>query len=223
MGAVMLSSVMPIFFIRFRQGAPVDEGGEAGTEKKLPLRTYLPFIFALCFHILLYSFLAPFMALEIFHSSALNSQFIAFYTGGSLLVALFSAYLPKISDKLSERGWTAVGILSAVAFLWGTLLLQIPWLSMGLAALLGVGLTAMQIQWRAVYQKRLALDVQPKVFKWLSIGGILAALVPSVVLQGGLMLHASMPFLLGVVAAGITAAALGVPLALKLIKKIKKS
>ncbi|HBL19140.1 MAG: hypothetical protein A2X36_01620 [Elusimicrobia bacterium GWA2_69_24] len=222
MGLVMLTSVIPISFIKFRSQGPVDDSdGEAGTEKKLPLALYLPFIFSVCVHILLYQFLAPFFALELFHAEALTAQLIGFYTFGSLAVALLMTYLPKLSAKLSERGWSAVGILSALAFLWGTLALQIPALTLGLAAVLGVGLTGMQIQWRAVYQKRLAMEVQPNVFKWLSIGGILAALIPSAVIQAGMLLSVPMPFLLTLVAAGLTAAALGVPLALKLWQRLR--
>ncbi|OGS40555.1 MAG: hypothetical protein A2506_07185 [Elusimicrobia bacterium RIFOXYD12_FULL_66_9] len=219
MGLVMAASLIPNFFIRFREGSPSEETGGAGTEKKLPLRLYLPFVFSLLFHILLYGFFAPFFALEIFKSPALNATIIAFYTAGSLAVALLSSWRPQLTSKLSERGWSAAGIAASLAFFWATLALQIPALTMGLSFLMGVGLTEMQIQWRALYQKRLALEVQPKAFKWLMIWGILAAIIPAAILQAGVVLSMSMPLLLGLVGAGITLAALGVPLALRFLRR----
>lgn len=216
MGLVMASSLIPNFLIRLRAGPPAEGEAGSGTEKKLPLRLYLPFVFTLLFHILLYGFFAPFFALEVFKSPAFNASIIALYTAGSLVVALLSSWRPQLTSKLSERGWSAAGIASALAFFWATLALQVPALTLGLAFLMGVGLTEMQIQWRALYQKRLALESQPQAFKWLMIWGILAAIVPAALFQAGVFLSMSMPLLLGLVGAGITLAALGVPLVLRL-------
>jgi len=215
MGLVMASSLIPNFLIRFRKGAPVGEETGSGTEKKLPLRLYLPFIFSLLFHILLYGFFAPFFALEVFKSPAFNATIIAFYTGGSLVVALLSSWLPKLTSKLTEYGWSVAGIGSALSFFWASLFLQIPVLTLGLSFLMGMGLTEMQIQWRALYQKRLEIGAQSKAFKWLMIWGVLAAIIPAAIFQAGVFMNLSMPLLLGLVGAGITLAALGVPAALR--------
>ncbi|MEK7388582.1 MAG: hypothetical protein AAB036_02670 [Elusimicrobiota bacterium] len=219
MGLVMASSLLPNFLIRLRKGAPTEGEPGSGTEKTLPLRLYLPFVFTLLFHILLYGFFAPFFALEIFHAAEFNATIIAAYTAGSLVVALLSSWKPKLTSMLSERGWSVAGIGAALAFFWATLALQIPMLTLGLTFLMGMGLTEMQIQWRALYQKRLALESQPKAFKWLMIWGILAAIIPGAIFQAGVLLSLSMPLMLGLVGAGITLAALGVPLALRYLRR----
>ncbi|MEK9145527.1 MAG: MFS transporter, partial [Elusimicrobiota bacterium] len=193
MSVVMLASAVPIWFMKLNRAK--SEGGErtGGTEKSLPKMLYLPYIFTVFSHLSLYMFLAPFLALEVFRQPSLNGTLVAFYTAGSLLVALATAYAPKLAGKLSERGWAAAGIASMLAFLAASLLLQSVQLSMAAALLLGVGLTGMQIQWRSLYQQKLALEVQPTVFKWLSIVSVTLALPPFVFMQAGLVLGWSMP------------------------------
>jgi len=221
MAALMLTSVIPLSLMRFKQKGPISETGGGGNEKSLSKMLYLPFIFTLFAHLSLYTFLAPFLALEVFHQGALASQFIGCYTLGSLIVALMTSYLPRVTSWFSEKSWSALGVASTLAFIWGSLAFHIPVLTSGLAVILGIGLTGMQIQWRAVYQQRLSLDAQPKVFNWLNIWGIAATLVPGVLMQAGLFVGASMPVLLTIAATGITAASLGIPLAAWLWKILK--
>jgi len=47
------------------------------------------------------------------------------------------------------------------------------------------------------------------------IWGVLAAIIPAAIFQAGVFMNLSMPLLLGLVGAGITLAALGVPAALR--------
>ena len=226
MAAIMLSSVIPLWFMKFKQKGPVTDTGETGgTEKKLPWKLYVPFVFAIFVHMSMYDFITPFLALEVFHMEALASRLIAAYTLGSLAVALFTSYMPQLAGKISERKWTGIGIAATIAFLWGSLLLQMPWVSLALAGVLGAALTGMMIQWRAVYQQRLALSVQPKVFERLMIASVLMTLVPFAVMQGGLLIGGSsmMVTLLTIVSAGITAGALGYPLLSSLWTRFKKN
>ncbi|PCI36602.1 MAG: hypothetical protein COB53_08985 [Elusimicrobia bacterium] len=214
MAAIMLASVVPLFFMRLRQKSLTKDSGEGGgTEKKLPWKMYVPFVFAIFVHMSMYDFIAPFLALEVFHSEALASQLIAAYTLGSLAVALLTSYWPKVAGKLSEKKWSVLGVVSTIGFLWGSLLLQMPWVSLGLAGVLGAGLTGMMIQWRTIYQQRLSLDVQPKVFERLMIASVLMTLIPFAVMQGGLLIAGSsaMVTLLTIVSAGITAGAVFYP------------
>ncbi|MDD5629244.1 MAG: MFS transporter [Elusimicrobia bacterium] len=220
MSAVMLSSVVPIWFMKLKKAGSAEEE-TGGTEKKLPKMLYLPYIFSLFSHLSLYMFLAPFLALEVFHKAALNSSIVAFYTVGSLVVALATAYAPKLTGKLSEKGWAAAGVASMLAFLAASLVLQNPILTMAAAFALGIGLTGMQVQWRSLYQQRLDIGVQPGIFKWLSVVGVLATLPPFAFIQAGLFMGWSMPLLLTVTAAAIAVVSLGVPLASWLIKRLK--
>ncbi|OGS36072.1 MAG: hypothetical protein A3J82_09290, partial [Elusimicrobia bacterium RIFOXYA2_FULL_69_6] len=219
MSAVMLSSVIPIWFMKLKKAGSAEKE-EGGTEKKLPKMLYMPYLFSLFSHLSLYMFLAPFLALEVFHQESLNSTIVAFYTVGSLVVALVTAYAPKLAGKLSEKGWAAAGVASMLAFLAASLVLQSPVLTLAAAFLLGIGLTGMQVQWRSLYQQKLAIDVQPKVFKWLSVWGVLATLPPFAFIQAGLFMGWSMPVLLTVVAAAIAAVSLGVPLYAWLSKRL---
>lgn len=220
MSAVMLSSVVPLWLMKLKKAGSAEEE-KGGTEKKLPKMLYLPYIFSLFSHLSLYMFLAPFLALEVFHKAALNSTIVAFYTVGSLAVALVTAYAPKLTGRISERGWAAVGVGSMMLFLAAALVLQNPILTMAAAFVLGVGLTAMQVQWRSLYQQRLAIDAQPGVFKWLSTWGVLATLPPFAFMQAGLFMGWSMPLLLTVVAAATAAVSLGVPLVSWLMQRLK--
>ncbi len=222
MSALMLASAVPIWFMKLKREK--SEGGKetGGTEKSLPKMLYLPYIFTVFSHLSLYMFLAPFLALEVFRQPSLNGTLVAFYTAGSLLVALATAYAPKLAGKLSERGWAAAGIASMLAFLAASLLLQSVPLSMAAALLLGVGLTGMQIQWRSLYQQRLAIEVQPTVFKWLSVLSVTLALPPFVFMQAGLVLGWSMPALLMALGAVIAAVSLGVPLFSWLRKHLRR-
>jgi MFS family permease len=221
MSLVMLASAAPIWFMKLKKtGSAEEETG--GSEKKLPKMLYLPYIFSVFSHLSLYMFLAPFLALEVFHAEALNSTIVAFYTVGSLIVALATAYAPKLTGKLSEKGWAAAGVASMLAFLAAALVLQSPALTMAAALILGVGLTGMQVQWRSLYQQRLAIDAQPGVFKWLSTWGVLATLPPFAFIQAGLFLGWSMPVLLTAVAAAIAAVSLAVPLYAWLSKRLSR-
>ena len=238
MSAIMLSSVIPIWFMKLKKaGSGSAEKEEGGTEKKLPKMLYMPYLFSLFSHLSLYMFLAPFLALEVFHQESLNSTIVAFYTVGSLVVALVTAYAPKLAGKLSEKGWAAAGVASMLAFLAASLVLQSPVLTLAAAFLvdtvwprvaaaavflLGIGLTGMQVQWRSLYQQKLAIDVQPKVFKWLSVWGVTATLPPFAFIQAGLFMGWSMPVLLTVVAAAIAAVSLGVPLYAWLSKRLRR-
>jgi disulfide bond formation protein DsbB len=93
---------------------------------------------------------------------------------------------------------------------------------MAAAFVLGIGLTGMQVQWRSLYQQKLAIDVQPGVFKWLSTWGVLATLPPFAFIQAGLFLGWSMPVLLTAVAAAIAAVSLAVPLYAWLSKRLSR-
>ncbi|MBI4678790.1 MAG: MFS transporter [Elusimicrobia bacterium] len=221
MSGMMLLSALPLALMRLNRGREGEEE-KGGTETSLPKTLYLPYIFTVFSHLSLYMFLSPFLALEVFHKAALNGAIVAFYTVGSLVVALATAYLPKVGKALSERGWAAVGIGAMIAFLAASLLLQSLPLTLGAAFLLGVGLTAMQIQWRSLYQQRLSLSAQPHVFQWLSIIPVMATLPPFVFMQAGLFMGWSMPVLLAWLAVAITAVSLGVPLVNWLVKRLKK-
>lgn len=224
MAGIMLLSLIPLYFIKYKRKGPVKDPNEkGGTEKKLPKLIYLPFVFAMFAHMALYDFIAPFMALEVFAAEAFGAQMIGAYTFGSLAVALFTSYAPKAASSLSERGWAALGVLSFLAFLWGSLIFVSPYLSLALAWVMGVGLTGMMIQWRAIYQQRLALDAQPKAFERLMIASVLVAIIPFAIMQGGLFLPGvSMALLLKIVAVIITVVSLGFPLGLFLYRRFGK-
>ncbi|MBI5622964.1 MAG: MFS transporter [Elusimicrobia bacterium] len=222
MSGMMLLSAFPLAMMRLkREGAASAEEKKGGTEQSLPKMTYLPYIFTVFSHLSLYMFLAPFTALEIFKSQALNGTIVAFYTVGSLVTALVTAYLPKVAKALDERGWAAAGVGAMIAFLAASLLLQSVPLTLGASFLLGVGLTQMQIVWRSLYQQRLALSAQPHVFQWLSIIPVLATLPPFLFMQAGLFMGWSMPALLGIIGLAITAVSLGVPLFNWLSKRLR--
>ncbi|MFA6316963.1 MAG: MFS transporter [Elusimicrobiota bacterium] len=226
MSGMMLLSALPLAMMKLkRDGSAGEDEEKGGTEAKLPWMTYLPYIFTVFSHLSLYMFLAPFTALEIFKSQALNGTIVAFYTVGSLVTALVTAYLPKVTKVLDERGWAGVGIGTMIAFLAASLLFQSVPLTLGAAFLLGVGLTQMQIVWRSLYQQKLAIDAQPHVFQWLSIIPVAATLPPFLFMQAGLFMGWSMPALLGVIGAAITVVSLGVPLFNWLSKRLgrKKS
>ncbi|MBI5209420.1 MAG: MFS transporter [Elusimicrobia bacterium] len=223
MSGMMLLSALPLALMKLkREGSAGGEEEKGGTEQKLPKMLYLPYIFTVFSHLSLYMFLAPFTALEVFKSQALNGTIVAFYTVGSLAAALVTAYLPKAAKVFDERGWAAVGIGTMVAFLAASLLFQSVPLTLGAAFLLGVGLTEMQIQWRSVYQQRLAIEAQPRVFQWLSIVPVVATLPPFLFMQAGLFMGWSMPALLGLIAAAIAAVSLGIPLFAWLSKRLGK-
>ncbi|HAM35773.1 MAG TPA: hypothetical protein DEB40_06470 [Elusimicrobia bacterium] len=220
MSAVMLASAVPIWFMQLKKAAPGDEA-KGGIEKRLPKMLYLPYIFSVFSHLSLYMLLAPFLALEIFHKEALNSTIVACYTVGSLLVALVTAYASKLTGKLSERHWAALGVASMLVFMAAALFLQSQLLTLGAAFLLGIGLTAMQVQWRSLYQQRLDIAVQPTVFQWLSILGVVATLPAFTFMQAGIFLGWPMPLLLTAVAAAIAVVSLGVPLCSWLVRRFK--
>lgn len=225
MAVVMATSLIPMRLIKFK--AKGKEKGEdkdknAGTEKSLPIMMYLPFVFSFLMHIALYDFFAPFIALEVFQQASMGSLLVGLYTAGSLAVSLFSWIKPKLASKLSERQWSLVGAATTLAFLWGTLLLQSPAVSLGLAFLLGVGITEVQIQWRALYQKRLSQDAQPRVYNKLNVWSVVGNLFMFGLMQAGLLLAgASMETMMIVVSAVLTGALIGVPLGAKLIRRLR--
>ncbi|MBI5884252.1 MAG: MFS transporter [Elusimicrobia bacterium] len=223
MSGMMLLSALPLALMKLKkEGSAGGEDEKGGTESRLPRMLYLPYIFTVFSHLSLYMFLAPFLALEVFKSQALNGTIVAFYTVGSLVVALATAYIPRFGKALTERGWAAVGIGTMVAFLAASLLFQSVPMTLGASFLLGVGLTAMQIQWRSLYQQRLTLEAQPHVFKWLSIVPVLATLPPFAFMQAGLFMGWSMPVLLSWLAVAITAVSLGVPFFAWLAKRFPR-
>lgn len=216
MGLVMLSSLIPLRRMKLHSMAEVSKAeAEVGVRKKLPWKLYLPFSFAFLVHMTLYDVFAPFLGLEVFGLASMGGLILGAFNLGSMLMAVLSWVKPGLMGKLSEKQWWAAAAISTLAFLWATLALQVPVLSLALAALTGMGVSAVTIQWRAAFQRMLSQEAQPAVFKWLSAIGAVAVLIAFGIIQGSILGLGLTPVAgLAIVVGVMTALAAGIHLSM---------
>src|SRR5262249_13823212 len=82
--ASILASVVPFFFVQFRQERALPEEG-AGTEERLPLKDYLPFLYMRFVHLSLWSIFGLTVAVQFFQDQAFFGQLTGLYATGGIV------------------------------------------------------------------------------------------------------------------------------------------
>jgi biotin carboxylase len=215
-GGLLMLTAIPFAFVKYKQKDVAMAEGRHGSEDSLPLRLYVPYAFFQFMHQAFYSLLAWMVAGEVLHNKGLTGNLTGLYDLGSFgfvsLMMLAPTALKKLGVKLlpnwTEKQWTIAAAVPVALFVWGSLLLRTPAVSLAAAVLLGAATTVGNIKWKKTIQNRLKLEAQPRVFGNLMIAAVLGSLVPFVVIKGGMALNLglSLSMLLNVVALGITGA-----------------
>ncbi|PCI35524.1 MAG: hypothetical protein COB53_10950, partial [Elusimicrobia bacterium] len=194
-GLIMLTGIIPFRFIK-PGAADLEKAVEAKVEgaKRLPFAMYLPFIFGTFTYLAMYEVFGPLFALEIFHDPGMAGLLLGSYAAGGVVLAGLLSARGKVREmvertlpwfyKISPKTWTATGIVASLLFLWTSLGLKDPTTSLILAGVMGGGITAVKVYWRAIYQRKLAPEHQSKVFKWLSVWSSVGALAAIGLLEG---------------------------------------
>jgi biotin carboxylase len=219
-GVVLALTAIPFIFVKFKkQSLKKEEGGRHGNEDHLPLKTYLPYAFFQFMHQAFYSLLSWMIAGEVMHNKALTGSFTGLYDMGSFLLVsallLAPVALKKLGIKLlpnwTEKQWTIAAAVPVALFVWGSLLSHSPVVALPAALLLGAATTVANVKWKPVFQNRLKLEAQPRVFQNLMIAAVLGSLVPFLVIKGSMALNLGIPLmtLLNVVAVLVTIAGAG--------------
>ncbi|MBI5209971.1 MAG: hypothetical protein HY927_08365 [Elusimicrobia bacterium] len=162
-----------------REGAAAKPAGAPKAEAGAPalgLKDYLPYAFFRFMHFMLYGVLATVFALSVFSSKEAAGTMIGVYDGGSWLASGLATVALLPEKMLGRTGWTVVGGLAAVAFVWSALL-HVPLLTFVLGGVLGGVITINSNKWMAYYSQSLPQDKYRNLSKWMMTASV-AAMLP---------------------------------------------
>ncbi len=168
-------------FLKFREpwATPAPNGtASPGTDEpasKLGIQDYMPYAFFRFMHFMVYGVLATVWALTVFSADSAAGTMIGLYDGGSWLLSLLASIALLPDKKLGRRGWTVIGGVSAIAFVWSSLL-NIPILTFALGGVLGGAITINSNKWMAYYSENLSQNKYRNLSKLMMTASILAML-----------------------------------------------
>ncbi|MBI3298990.1 MAG: MFS transporter [Elusimicrobia bacterium] len=209
-GLAMVASTLPFRAIKADAPQEAARPGKAEDAKDggLPLAAFMPYLFFWSMHYAFYFLLSPFFALEVFRDPSLSGWFVGLYSLGSLSFSLLKVFAPKLVGALPVRVLSIAGVVAVAAFLWSVLGLGSPALALASVYLMGLGVAAGMILWKALYLNRLSEERQVAAFGRINTASVVLNLLPLALIYGAgwLAPGTSIPLLLSLVAGAATLA-----------------